>query len=176
VSSVPDCSPVSDRCIDELPPAKNDTVVDDEGNPLWHSIDFPEGKRSLSVGTSAKMLRFPSVLPLPTITNRYMETYKPHGKRPSATSKCAVWGSSSDDGSTGNIVAVFQHLRMASTFDRNIRSRVSGARAANPANELLAPLRFLDITEIAYRIGVNDSRLVLRDAMRTIERIVRLIS
>jgi hypothetical protein len=172
VSSISNCSLASDSCIVELPPAKDDTVTDDEGNSLWHSMDLSEVKQSLSVGTSAKMLRFPSVLPLHPITDRYMEIYKPHGKRPSTTSKCTVWGNSSDNGLTGNSVAVFQHLMMASTFDRNIRSRVLGARAADSANSLPLPSGVLDVAGIAYRIGLNDSRLILRDAMRTVDKIV----
>ncbi|KAI9646479.1 hypothetical protein NHQ30_004472 [Ciborinia camelliae] len=91
-----------------------------------------------------------------------MNTYQPHGKHPSAITKCAIWGSMLDDRRGWRSMLVFQNFEMASTFDRNIRNQVR--KPINAINSATGPpSHWLDLVRIVYRIGFIDSRLALRN-------------
>src|ERR1700748_1176245 len=138
-------------------------------NLIWCSANTESLVSARLTQASTKVLSFPSALPVSEIDSLYMNMYQPHGYPPSSNSRCAIWGTRKDDTNTWHSVLVFQNFKMAMIYERNLRS--PDHCLPGYSQEQLS--HWIDVIRPIYKLGINESRLIIRDGMREIDRIVR---
>ncbi len=120
--------------------------------------------------SSTKILSFPGRLPTYQIGYKYMDIYQPHGSPPEAKSSCAFWGAWKDQTTTWRSVASFSSRQMAELY----RDCLTRGNKRPPDSRSLLSSHWVNLLRVLYIIGVNDGRLILRNAADDIEQIVSI--
>lgn len=135
----------------------------------WYSVEPTSVLPTSIARASTKVLSFPSTLPPYQVNWRYMEVCEPHGSHPTSKSKCAIWGSWDDEKTAWRSVATFSNRQMASVYDKNLRGIIKNV----PNLSLQLSSHWIHLVRYIYMLGINDGRLIIRDAMKNIDTIVR---
>ena len=121
--------------------------------------------------STTKALVFPDIYP-PFQTNwSWMDIYKPHGSRPASSSKCAVWGAwNNTDQPKWKCILTVSNQDLAETYVQ-ILNEVISSGVYSILDELLS--HWLQSLHYLYILGLNNTRLIVRDAMNTLHKLVR---
>ena len=99
-----------------------------------------------------------------------MDIYQPHGSQPVAKSSCAIWGAWKDQ-RTWRSVASFSNRRVAELYGKLLQR----GNTSSPEQSSLLSSHWINLLRCVYKIGINDGRLILRDAAKDIEHIVSIV-
>jgi len=134
----------------------------------WHSVktmSILPNKFSLS---TTKVLVFPDVYPLFQTNWSWMDIYQPHGSPPASSSKCAIWGAWDTDQPKWNCILTISNQGMAETYVQ-ILNEVLSSGVSSISSELLS--HWLQSLHYLYILGFNNTRLIIRDAMKTLHEL-----
>lgn len=117
--------------------------------------------------SNTKVLAFPGALPEYRTNYNYMDIYQPHGSKPTSKSSCALWGAWNDQKTAWRSVASFSNPQMAEICRRFLQRGTGRTELSS-----LLSSHWVNLLRCIYRIGINDGRLILRNAAEDIEKIV----
>ena len=145
-----------------------------EGQPsdraIWHSVKTMSILPNIFSLSNTKVLVFPDIYPLFRTDWSWMDIYKPHGSLPASCSKCAVWGAwPNGDQSKWNCILTISNRDMAETYVQILNEVISSGVSSELLSHWLQSLHYL------YILGLNNTRLIVRDAMKTLHELVRHI-
>ncbi|KAF2431038.1 hypothetical protein EJ08DRAFT_196741 [Tothia fuscella] len=125
-------------------------------NPIWSSVESSSLQCSILSETSTMTLQFPGGLPCVDRKFQYMDIWKPHGSLPNAL-RCAIWGSFNNGQATWTSIVLVPNWSMAQALK-------CGVKLLATQENLI--VYWVDLMKYLYMIGLNDTRLSLRDAMK----------
>ncbi|RBA12740.1 hypothetical protein FPRO05_04190 [Fusarium proliferatum] len=135
----------------------------------WHSIRSNSVLPTLFATTQTKTTVFPGPFPPLKATWQYMDIYKPHRSIPKSGSACGVWGAWNTDYTSWNCVAAVRDPEIANDFSGGLLEVFSVA-SQSVLSDLLS--HWAEMMQYLYTIGLNDSLLAVRDALKVVHTIV----
>ncbi|KAK2796691.1 hypothetical protein FQN50_009460 [Emmonsiellopsis sp. PD_5] len=135
--------------------------------PTWSTFkhNYPDIPHQCCTSSSTKKLSFPLGLPKYQTDSRHVDIHQPHSEVPTSDVHCAIWGFQSEKANPWKcIVSVSQH-RFARTLKDNIHHLLRNDSDNSP--HLLQ--NWTNCIEYIYKLGINDSRLAIREALGELE-------